>query len=373
MLVYIHFPFCRSKCSYCGFCSYLFEDRFVQRYVDYLLREIGLWGQSLSGQEISTIYIGGGTPSLLRAKELERIFEALGQYFRFSEKMEISMEANPDSVSRQYLQEILRLGVNRLSLGVQSLDDQDLYILNRRHGRDQAMQACFEARNAGFENLNVDLIWGLPEQGVQKWLEQLNLVIQHGVTHVSCYNLTLEPGTRLEEMVQNREIVLPDESEQGKMFVYGAQYLEEQGLLHYEISNFSRMGYMCWHNLGYWEGRDYIGMGPSAVSTIKGVRVVHPQGLQEYESRIARGGIWEDSEQMDPGKRKREFVMLRLRTVKGMNLREYKELTGDDFCREKASILQALRRNDLIRLRKGYVSLTKSGMLVSDSILSHLI
>jgi len=310
---------------------------------------------------------------LLHARDLARIFDALGQNFRFSAKMEITLEANPDSISRQYLKSLLDLGINRLSLGVQSLDDKDLYILKRRHGREDALQACSEARNAGFENLNADLIWGLPEQGVQKWLEQLNLVIQHGVTHISCYNLTLESGTLLEEKVQNQEIVLPEEDEQGKMFVYGAQYLEEQAFLQYEISNFSKMGYICRHNLGYWEGRDYIGMGPSAASTIKGVRVVQPQGLLEYESMIARDGIWEGAEKMDFEQKKSEFVMLRLRTVKGMNLREYKRLTGKDFCRENASILQALRKNDLIRLRKGYVSLTKSGMLVSDSILSHLI
>ncbi len=373
MLVYIHFPFCRSKCSYCGFCSYLFEDRYVQRYIDSLLREISLWGKKIPGEKISTIYLGGGTPSLLKPAQLEDILNTLKKHFHFSQGMEISLEANPDSVSSEYLKNLLALGINRLSLGIQSLDDKDLYLLNRRHKRNQALEACAKARKAGFENLNADLIWGLPEQNVQKWLEQLKLVIQHGVTHISCYNLTLEPGTALEEMVEKQRLYLPQEKEQGKMFIHGAEYLEEKGFLHYEISNFSRMGFMCRHNLGYWEGRDYIGMGAAGVSTYKGFRIEQPQDLQEYESRIAQGRIWDDAREIDFEQRTREFVMLRLRTVKGMSLKEYKQLTGRDFCREHESMLRALRNNDLIRLKKGYVSLTKSGMLVSDSILSNLI
>ncbi len=371
MLLYIHVPFCRSKCVYCSFFSLpLADDLSLNAYVRLLIQEIAFWGQKLNRPVISSVYCGGGTPSLLPLSAWERVAQALNKAFTFQSGLEWSMEANPDScVDPDTLRGLRNLGVNRLSLGVQSLESAQLRRLGRIHTAAQAVQAFDLARWAGFENISLDLIWGLPGQRLRCWLQTLEQVIRLQPEHLSCYGLSVEPGTALADSVASGKITLPGETEQAKMFLQGAELLEAKGLLQYEISNFSRMGYVCRHNQGYWEGLDYLGLGPAAVSTLDNRRWENPRDLGGYARMTSSGRLGENAQELSARDRLKELVMLGLRTTRGLDLEAYARMRAVSFLREHRQLIQVLRQNELIRIRDGYLRLSKTGMLVSNAIL----
>ncbi|MCC8194269.1 MAG: radical SAM family heme chaperone HemW, partial [Deltaproteobacteria bacterium] len=263
MLLYIHVPFCRAKCRYCAFYSVpLPGPEALRAYTDTLLREIAFWGDALGNVPVESIFFGGGTPSLLPPKAVKAVLDRVRRAFTVSPKAEISMEANPESfLAIGYAHEIASLGVNRISLGVQSLDDDALSALGRPHTRREALMAYELARAADFSSVSLDLIWGLPGQRRRDWTRELAEAASLRPDHLSCYGLTLEEGTPMAAANADGLIALPEEQEQAAMYVEGAEYLETAGLLQYEISNFARMGFQCRHNLGYWESRDYLGLG----------------------------------------------------------------------------------------------------------------
>ncbi len=375
LLVYVHVPFCRSKCRYCAFHSVpltmdSMED--MERYADALAREMTLWGQRLGKPPARTVYFGGGTPSVLPEYALERIMRALRDSFDLSECQEFTFEANPDSVHLNYLRELRDFGVNRLSLGVQSLSDEELVFLGRPHNALQAVQAFHTARAAGFGNVSMDLIWGLPRQNATTWLKTLKQVAELKPEHVSAYGLSIEPGTPLEIEDQAGSLRLPEEDMLAKLYVYGAQFLEERGYLQYEISNFARMGFASKHNLGYWAGRDYLGLGPAAVSTLGGRRWTNPADPHDHEFQVQAGGMGGKAETIDEATRRRERIMLALRTTRGLDLREADKLAGGAFLERHRRLVTLLRNNGLARVNRGFLSLTRQGMLVSDSIIERL-
>ncbi|WBF66680.1 radical SAM family heme chaperone HemW [Desulfovibrio subterraneus] len=370
MLVYIHVPFCRSKCGYCAFHSEVPQGDAMQRYVDALLREVALWGDRLGNVPVETVFFGGGTPSMLPARAVAVVMDRIRKAFAVDRTAEVSLEANPESVANMdYMKTLLDAGVNRLSMGFQSMNPASLRQLGRPHSVRDAIRTFELARTMGFANINLDFIWGLPDQRLKLWLEDLRAIVRLGPDHLSCYGLTIEEGTPLELAVQKGRLTLPDDGEQGKMFIYGADYLESQGYLQYEISNFARMGFQCRHNMGYWEGADYLGMGPAAVSTLQGRRWTNPCALDEYAATVDAGTIGHDAETLTLMERVQELVMLRLRTTRGLRVKAYRELTGRDFIRDNKSLIHALHRNQLVRIRNGYLSLTRNGLLVSNAIL----
>ncbi|PTN36905.1 radical SAM family heme chaperone HemW [Desulfonatronum sp. SC1] len=379
MLLYIHIPFCRSKCGYCSFFSIPDPGAAdLDAYLSHLEAEIALWGRRLDRtgvrRPISSIYIGGGTPSLLSLGQMERITAALTRTFDLAPGLEWSLEANPDSAAdRDYLRGLLALGVNRLSMGLQSLDNKKLEVLGRRHQAVQGMKAFDLARQAGFANISLDMIWGLPGQRALEWLRELETVVKLQPDHLSCYGLTLEEETPLAQAAANGKIELPPENEQAKMFLQGAELLESKGYLHYEISNFSRMGFACRHNQGYWQSQSYLGLGAGAVSTLGGLRWDNPRNLKEYAEQVRTERIGETSAPLTPADKVKELVMLSLRTTKGLNLNKYREHTGQDFLRRHRRLIQVLRQNDLIRVHSGLLRLTRSGMLVSNAILERFL
>lgn len=375
MLVYIHVPFCRHKCNYCTFYSQVPKDNETATYLTSLLSEIDLWGQRLGRrQTVSSIFIGGGTPSLLPAAAIGAMLEALGKSFSLTPNLEISLEANPQSTSGvKYFSDLLRMGVRRLSLGAQSLDDALLKTLGRQHSSSDVIRAVRDAREAGFGNINLDIMWGLPGQRLRHFKEELKYITLHlKPDHLSCYGLTLEPGTRLYEQVESGKLKLPSEKEQGHMFLDGAEFLQESGYMQYEISNFARIGFQCKHNLGYWAGRDYLGLGPGAVSTWQGRRWTNSRDLAEYTAAISGKQMPAEAEELDLATKVRELIMLSLRTTKGLNAATYRKLTGNDFFKENQNFINALHSKNLIRIRNGHLSLTRSGMLVSNTIMGHL-
>lgn len=379
MLLYVHIPFCRSKCGYCSFFSIPgpgADD--LNDYLAHLEAEIALWGRRLDRtgvqRPISSIYIGGGTPSLLSLEQMERMASALARTFKLSPSLEWSLEANPDSAADpDYLRGLLALGVNRLSLGLQSLDNKKLDVLGRRHQAAQGLKAFDLARRAGFANISLDLIWGLPGQRALEWLRELETVVRLQPDHLSCYGLTLEHDTPLARAEAAGEIDLPPENEQAKMFLQGAELLESKGYLHYEISNFSRMGFACRHNQGYWQSQSYLGLGAGAVSTLGGLRWENPKNLKDYVELVRTERIGEEATPLTDADKTKELVMLSLRTTKGLRLDEYREHTGQDFLRRHRRLIQVLRQNDLIRVHSGLLRLTRSGMLVSNAILERFL
>lgn len=375
MLVYIHVPFCRRKCNYCTFYSQVPKDNETATYLSSLLAEIALWGGRLGRrQTVSSIFIGGGTPSLLPVAAIGAMLDALSKAFSLTPNLEISLEANPHSTSGvKYFNDLLRVGVRRLSLGAQSLDDSLLKTLGRQHSSSDVIRAVRDAREAGFANINLDIMWGLPGQRLRHFKEELKYITLHlKPDHLSCYGLTLEPGTRLFEQVESGKLKLPSEKEQGHMFLDGADFLQESGYLQYEISNFARMGFQCKHNLGYWAGRDYLGLGPGAVSTWRGRRWTNSRDLAQYAAVINGKQLPAEAEDLDLATKVRELIMLSLRTTKGLNAATYRKLTGNDFFKENQNFINALHSKNLIRIRNGYLSLTRSGMLVSNTIMGHL-
>ena len=380
MLVYIHVPFCRRKCRYCAFHSeplnnVLLDDgaERIASYTDSLFMEIAQWGDRLGRQKVDSIFFGGGTPSLLPPATIGAIINRVGRAFSLSSQAEITMEANPESLStRRLAQEYIRAGVNRVSLGIQSLDDAMLEQLGRAHNAKEAIQAYYALREAYLGNINVDFMWALPGQSVRQWFAQLDEVLRLRPDHISCYNLTLEEGTPVAADYACGLIDLPSDREQATMFVQGAERLEEAGLVQYEVSNFSRMGFQCRHNLGYWEGEDYVGFGPSATSTLSGVRYVNPFSHAAWMRQVASGQVSAEQEYLDPTTRVLELIMLRLRTVRGLRVKAYTDLTGRSFFKDHQKLVHALHKNGLIRIVNGYMRLTRNGMLVSNSILGTL-
>lgn len=369
MLLYIHVPFCVRKCGYCAFHSGPFSPRDAARYVDLVLREMTQWTLAHGSQQLQTIYIGGGTPSLLNARQLGRILDHAAQCFSLDREAEITLEANPDSALRPgFFSEIRGQGVNRLSLGVQSLQDALLRVLGRPHDRHQAILAMEQAA-ASFSNLSLDLIWGLPEQSLDQWMEDLAAVAAAGPRHLSLYGLTLEEGTPLQRAVCCGSLTLPDEERAAAMYSQAASWLEAQGFLHYEVSNFSRPGYESRHNTGYWAGEDYLGFGPAAVSTVQGVRWINPPSLGAYEELVLTGQGVRETEQLTVDIRRQEAIMLALRTRQGLDLNKFKAMAGQDMTWDQHPVVERLRSNGLVRLQSGHLQLTRAGLLVSNSII----
>jgi oxygen-independent coproporphyrinogen-3 oxidase len=378
MQLYIHVPFCRSRCGYCSFYSQAVGrggagDAAFKAYLDGLLGEISLWSERLGAPVLDTVYFGGGTPSILPVSMLEQIFKRLRRKFKISPSAEITFEGNPESILEfGYIAELARLGVNRLSLGLQSLNERMLKILGRPHTVREGVAACETAQICGLTNISLDLIWGLPGQRLRLWLEDLKSAVALKPRHLSCYNLTLESGTPLALQAQKNLLQLPEEKEQAAMFAYGSDYLEEHGFLHYEISNFARMGFKSRHNLGYWEGRDYLGLGPSATGTLKARRWTNPPDLKGWLAKVKDKSIADDYEELAHSARVLELIMLRLRTDRGMRLAAYTGLVGRSFIKDNQALIRALHMRGMIRIRNGYLSLTGRGMLVYDSILGFL-
>jgi len=369
MLLYVHVPFCVSKCGYCAFHSGPFSLSGADLFSELALRELKQWGRTLGRVPVETVYFGGGTPSLLAPEQIGRLLEAAADVFDLDSAAEITLEANPESALKAgFLRNVRQLGVNRLSLGVQSLRDELLAMLGRPHDSAQARAAVLAAREAGFANLSLDLIWGLPGQDAGMWLEDLAAAAGLEPEHLSCYGLSLEDGAPLAEKVRSGLLRMPDEEEGARMYLDGSAFLESQGFVQYEISNYSRPGRESRHNQGYWDGRDYLGLGPSAVSTLGDRRWSNPVGLPEYARAIEAGGEPEEVETLSAETRRQEMVMLALRTSRGLDLEKFMAATGMEFPRRDPAVEQ-LRSSGLVRLGPGHLQLTCKGMLVSNSVI----
>lgn len=382
MLLYIHVPFCSKKCAYCAFYSVPLATGptggdILKGYLAVVLAELAAWGERLGRTRVETVFFGGGTPSLLPAGLLARLLEAVGKTFMLATDAEITAEANPESaLADGWLFEARQAGINRLSLGVQSFCDTDLARLGRAHDARTAEAAFTTARAAGFTNISLDLMWGLPgapgrPRSQSHWLLQLKRAGELKPEHISAYGLTVEEGSPLEQSCAREECSLPGEKDLASMYLAGAEFLEGQGYMQYEISNYARMGFECRHNTGYWQGADYLGLGPAATSTLHGRRWTNPADPRLWRERVREQCMDDGAETLGKQTRLKELLMLRLRTSKGLALKEYQTLGGRAFSHDFKELAGVLCKNGLAATRDGRFRLTRSGMLVSDAILAH--
>ncbi len=370
--IYIHIPFCRSKCEYCDFYSVggSWERRVTDDYLQALADHIAEAGKLAPNHLVDTIYFGGGTPSYFGAENLSRILDEIHRSFRLATEMEVTLEANPDSVSLKSLKKLIHAGFNRISIGVQSDDDAMLKKLGRPHTFQQAKQAMEMARKAGFANISLDLMYGLPNQNRTSWENTVRNVISLRPEHISCYALKVEEGTPLWNYKDCAG--LPDDDTQADMYIAACQILAENGYVHYEISNFCKKGFESRHNLKYWTGGEYIGFGPTAASDFAGKRYTIVRDLQGYISAIAKKGkVLSECESIPPRERAGEYVMLRLRTNLGINAEEYERQYLMPF-EPLQQMLERFAEKGYAKFENNCWKLTESGFLVSNRIIMGL-
>lgn len=367
--MYIHIPFCKSKCEYCDFYSVggCIEESVTDRYLQALADHMKETGKLAPGYVVDTVYFGGGTPSYFGAENLERILDEVHRNFRLSVDAEITLEANPESLSTQMLHKLIRAGFNRLSIGVQSDDDEMLNKLGRVHNFHQAKVAMQQARKAGFGNISLDLMYGLPGQTLAQWRDTVTNIVSMRPDHISCYALKLEENT---PMWKNKDkMTFPDDDKQADMYLAACEILRDFGYRHYEISNFAKKGRESKHNLKYWNGGEYLGFGPSAASDFAGKRFTICRDLHGYIDGIAKKeAILTECDSIPLRERAGEYIMLRLRTLDGINAEEYER----SFLMPFGQIEQLMQRfadNGFAEKENDNWRLTEKGWLVSNRII----
>ena len=370
--IYIHVPFCRSKCQYCDFYSLACQDRHLtDQYIKAVCKHIKETGLLAPGYRVDTVYFGGGTPSFLPPDGLAAILTAVRQSFDVSTRAEITFEANPDSITPRLLRRLRSEGFNRVSLGIQSDDDEMLERLGRPHTYAEAVKAVERIRRAGYKNISVDLMYGLPGQTLSQWQDTLTNVLQLKPDHVSCYGLKVEEGTPLYAIKNTCD--LPDDDMQADMYLAAVEILKSRGFRHYEISNFAKKDKASQHNLKYWTGGEYIGFGPDASSDFAGKRFVMIRDLRGYIDGILTGGqVIADMQEIPPRERAGEYIMMRLRTTIGINREEYEKQYLLPFDPLEEILMACKQRNHAI-LSDGRWRLSPEGMLLSNTILSDLL
>ena len=371
--IYIHIPFCRSKCQYCDFYSIggSRDRRLVDNYLEALAVHFKEAGALATDYIVDTVYFGGGTPSFFGADNLRRIFAELQHRFRVDKDAEITFEANPDSVSAGLLKKLRAEGFNRMSLGVQSDRDDVLQKLGRPHSYEQAVNAVKLARSCGFDNISLDLMYGLPSQTAPQWEETLRHVLRLRPEHMSCYGLKVEEGTPLWEYKD--EANLPSDEVQAEMYLKTVDILETAGYRQYEISNFAKPGFESRHNLKYWMGDEYIGFGPAAASDFAGKRYTNNPDIQNYIRGILKQDvpILSECDTVPPRERAGEYVMLRLRTTKGISPEEYEKNYLMPFEPLLDAIVPLAEKGLFVQDGDRWV-LTPTGFLVSNQIIGRL-
>ena len=364
--IYIHIPFCKQACHYCNF-HFAVSLHYKNELVAALLKEMELQKEYPGNEPVETIYFGGGTPSLCTAGEVRSMLEKIHSCFTVSPEAEVTFEVNPDDISDKKLTAWKQAGINRLSIGIQSFFDEDLLWMNRAHNSKQALDSLHLAIGQ-FENISVDLIYGTPLVSNEKWKQNVDTVLSMGIQHLSCYALTVEPSTPLYKMIRQKttEDVSPDQ--QSAQFLLLMDWLGEAGFEHYEISNFARPGHRSCHNSSYWQGKNYLGIGPSAHSFNGSSRQWNIANNKSYIDAVSKGIIPFQKEELTPVQQLNEYIMISLRTMEGVDLAK----VGPDA----ALSLQTAGRNyverGLLKLENNSLILTKEGKLLADGIAAGL-
>ncbi|WP_349669299.1 radical SAM family heme chaperone HemW [Lacrimispora sp.] len=397
MEIYVHIPFCARKCAYCDFLSFPGNKRMQQEYTDQLLEEIKYQSAYTREYQVISIFIGGGTPSILETNQMTAILDALNSQFDIHPEAEITLEANPGTVTSEALIQYKRGGVNRISMGLQSADDKELGYLGRIHTYDEFLKSYQRVRMAGFDNVNVDLISAIPGQTLESWKNTLKKVTMLKPEHISAYSLIVEEGTPFYDRYgdhvemdndsmtreERRRLMslpeLPDEDMEREMYYLAREYLKEQGYERYEISNYSRKGYECRHNIGYWTGVEYLGLGLGSSSYIEGCRFHNTASYQDYIK-----GSFERKEEFDKLLRQEfehlsmeekmeEFMFLGLRLIEGVSAHGFVSSFGQNIRHVYGPVLDKLEQEGLMELKEGFYRLTERGIDISNYVMSEFL
>jgi oxygen-independent coproporphyrinogen-3 oxidase len=363
--LYVHIPFCVKKCIYCDFVSYAGRGPMQEAYVNALLDEMRLCG----GGAVRTVYIGGGTPTCLEAGLLSRVLEGIDSLFDTTHCIEKTVEANPGTLSREVLTVLREGSINRLSIGLQSWHPAELKTLGRIHDRGSFLQGFDGARGAGFDNINIDLIFGIPGQTIKSWGETLEAVAALSPEHISCYSLKIEEGTPLYRMVSQGVLKEVDPGLDRDMYHYAVGFLRDRGYDRYEISNFAKKGRQCMHNLAYWDNQPYIGIGAAAHSYRDGVRMWNTPDLDRYCTMLAGGQMpVEGSETLSTETGMFETIFLKLRTARGIDFGDFERRFNNDIRALYGRQIDKLKADGLIEVGEEGLWLTSRGIDLSNSV-----
>ena len=367
--LYIHIPFCIKKCAYCDFLSWSGDKDQKEEYVRDLEQEIRSYKTFAADYQVSTVYFGGGTPSILETGQIERIMGALRQTFRIEKKAEITLEMNPGTAQKEKLKVYRQLGINRLSIGIQSVKNENLKLLGRIHTYEDFLESYHMAREAGFDNISGDLISSLPGQTLEEWKEELEILIRTPLEHLSVYQLIIEKGTEFYERYGEHEELLPDDETSREIYLWTGEYLENQGFRQYEISNYARAGKESRHNLRYWERKDYLGLGLGAASMIRNMRMSNTRDWEKYRTgcRDPRK-IREEVEFLEEPRQIEEFMFLGLRKTRGVSRKEFRRTFGKDLDLIYEKTLKKYLENGMLQESGDRIFLSEEGILLSNQI-----
>ncbi|ARV10063.1 coproporphyrinogen III oxidase [Winogradskyella sp. PC-19] len=368
--IYIHIPFCKQACHYCDFH---FSTSLKKRddMVEALAKEIELRKKEFKEIIVETIYFGGGTPSVLNNKELEFLIDTVYKNYKVSEQPEITIEANPDDLSKDRIEELSKSAVNRLSIGIQSFFEDDLKLMNRAHNAEEAKE-CLEEATKHFDNISVDLIYGIQNSTNDKWLQNIETALSFGIPHISSYALTVEPKTALASFIEKGIIDDVDDELAHEQFHILKDKLEKEGFVHYELSNFGKKGFFSRNNTAYWQGKSYIGIGPSAHSFNGKQRGWNVRNNSKYIKSISENVLPIEIEDLTTTDRYNEYIMTGLRTIYGVSLHKVETDFGEDYKTYLLKTSEALIHQDLLYIKDARIHVTKKGQFLSDGIASEL-
>ena len=369
--IYIHIPFCKRRCIYCDFFSTTQSEK-KSAYVHALCRELEMRKDYLEGEDIETIYLGGGTPSQLLREELEKIFNHIYKVYPVKEDAEITLEANPDDLTPEYVAMLRQLPINRISMGIQTFQEETLKLLHRRHTAVQAIEAFRRCREAGFQNISIDLMYGLPGETLDTWRADLQQAIDLRPEHISAYHLIYEEGTALWKLREQHQVEEADEDLSVSLFSTLIEQLSEAGYQHYEISNFSLPGLHSHHNSSYWTGKKYLGCGPSAHSFNGVSRQWNVASLESYMKGVKEGELDVEVEELDLYTRYNDFVLTSIRTAWGMPLSKLRSDFGEELYRYCMRMAKPHLKQGVLEIGEDVLRLTRKGIFVSDGIMSDL-
>jgi oxygen-independent coproporphyrinogen III oxidase len=370
---YIHIPFCVKKCIYCDFFSVPYDESSMKIYIDALCKELSL-KKRLSGL-LKTVYFGGGTPTLLSADCFRQLFRCMKDNYCFSPEIEITVEANPGTIDAAKIETLLSLGVNRLSVGVQSFNDRELATLGRIHSSDEAVRSIESIKKAGLKNFSIDLMYGIPGQTMESWRKSLTKAVELSPSHISAYELTPEENTPLYPLIESRKIAMLNEELILEMYNYAIDYFASSGYSHYEISNFAMPGFQCAHNLNYWDRGDYIGAGAGAHSFISAVRSINTADINEYSAELDDDHIPEiQAMKITPDDALKECIFLGLRKTQGISLLKMPDMgCGQLSAKERLSDAgKELVDEGYLNISGDFLRLTRKGIVISNAIIVRL-
>ncbi len=376
--IYIHIPFCKQKCYYCDFVSFSNKEGYIEKYIETVKREIDSY--DLSKYNITTIYIGGGTPSRIPSEKIQEILEKIKQKISENQTrwkdIEITIELNPGTVDEEKIKKYKEIGINRLSIGLQSTNNKLLKEIGRIHTFEDFKDTYNTVKKVGFENINVDLIIGLPNQTISDVKESLNEIIKLNPTHVSVYSLIVEENTKMEKLINNKELQLPDEELERQMYWYVKNTLELNGYNHYEISNFAKKGKESKHNLNCWEQKEYIGLGLAAYSYLNGIRYGNTSDIEKYinvqdflnSSELEESGIRIVDEVQSLEDKRKEYMLLGLRKIEGVSIQKFKEKFVENPIFLFRKELEKLVNEKLISIDGDCIRLTNKGLDLANIV-----